>query len=106
MRRIAPGWIAPRELHIELIYAVGQISSMNAVISAFFSTNYLACAMSDPSMLRHAFDFIEKDWKILNQFKPILSILITVCLEFSIWHFWRNLSAWRRKPESEKPQIR
>ena len=62
--------------------------------------------MPDPSMLRPTFDFIQKDWKILNQFKQILPLLITVCLEFSIWHFWRNLSALRRILESEKPQIR
>ena len=45
---------------------------MNIVILAFFSTNYLACAMPDPSMLRHAFDFIEKDWKILRRFPYML----------------------------------
>ena len=44
--------------------AVGQISNKNIVISEFFSTSYLACAMPDLSMLRHAFDFIEKDSKI------------------------------------------
>ena len=55
MRLMAPGWTAHR------INAVGQISIKNIVIAPFFSTNYLACAMPDPSMLNHAFDFIEKD---------------------------------------------
>ena len=51
---IAPGWTA------HMMNAVGQISSKNIVISEFFSTNYLACAMPDPSMLRQSFDFIER----------------------------------------------
>ena len=55
MRLMAPGWTAHR------MNGVGQNSSMNIIISAFFSTNYLAGAMPDPSMLNRAFDFIEKD---------------------------------------------
>ena len=45
------------------------------------------CVMPEPSMRRHAFDFIEKDYKILNQFKLNLFLLITVCLEFPIRYF-------------------
>ena len=40
---------------------MGQISGKNIVISAFFSTNYLACAMADPSMRCYILDLIEKD---------------------------------------------
>ena len=47
--------------------AVGQISSMNIVISAFFSTIYLACAMPDPSMLNHAFDSLKR----IKDLKPV-----------------------------------
>ena len=56
-RLMAPGSTAHR------MNAVDQISSKNIVISAFFSTNSLACAMPDPSMLHHAFDFTEKNFE-------------------------------------------
>ena len=58
MRQMDPGWTAHR------MNAIGQTSNKNIiVISEFFSTSYLACAMPpgaipDLRMLHHVFDFI------------------------------------------------